>query len=57
MNKLNEAIVVLDRAIEIKPQDARAWEYKGVIIFSLGNWVESIKYFDRAIELESKQRI
>jgi len=40
------------KAIEIKPDNARAWGNRGVALYLLGKCEEALKSFDRAIEIK-----
>jgi tetratricopeptide (TPR) repeat protein len=45
-----DAIESYDRAIEINPKYALAWNGKGLALDSMGRYEEAIKCFDKAIE-------
>jgi Flp pilus assembly protein TadD len=49
--KHNEAIQALDKAIEIDPQYAKAWNKKGDALKSLGRITEADAAFAKAKEL------
>ena len=50
LNKSDEAIKAFDKAIEINPQDSKAWNNKGLDLRKLGKYDEAIKAYDKAIE-------
>ena len=50
LNKSDEAIKPFDKAIEINPQDSKAWNNKGLDLRKLGKYDEAIKAYDKAIE-------
>jgi tetratricopeptide (TPR) repeat protein len=50
--RYNEAIEVLDKAIDLDPQNAWAWSNKGNALTDLGRYPEAIQAFNKAIELE-----
>ena len=53
-NNLNESLHYFDKSIEIDPQDAGAWNNKGVVLGELGKYEEVIAAFDKAIEINSQ---
>jgi tetratricopeptide (TPR) repeat protein len=48
----NNAIQCYDKALEIEPNDSKAWNNKGTALGQLGNYEEAIKCFDKALEME-----
>jgi tetratricopeptide (TPR) repeat protein len=42
-----------EKALQVNPRDARAWQFKGIALSVSGNDQEAIKYYDKAIELKS----
>ena len=53
-NNLDESVQYFDKDIEINPQDAVAWNNKGVALDDLGRYEEAIAAYDRAIEINSQ---
>jgi tetratricopeptide (TPR) repeat protein len=51
LNKSDEAIKAFDKAIEINPQNSKAWNNKGLLLSNLNKSDEAIKAFDKAIEI------
>jgi hypothetical protein len=54
LNKLNqndEALIQYDKAIQINPNYAEAYNNKGVILFECHQYQEALKQYDKAIEL------
>jgi tetratricopeptide (TPR) repeat protein len=49
-----EAIPCFDRAIELKPKDAYAWNNKGVSFYRLGKYEEAVAYYDKALDINPK---
>ena len=49
--RYDEALSAFDRAVEINPQYAMAWNNRGTTLASLGRYDEAILAYDRAIEL------
>jgi tetratricopeptide (TPR) repeat protein len=44
----------LDKAIEIEPQHAMAWNSKGIAFGSQGKYNEALQAFDKAVEINSQ---
>jgi tetratricopeptide (TPR) repeat protein len=58
--KFNDAIDALNRYIELEPEQPRGWINKGYALFSLGEYEESDKYFQKYLEVvpsDSPRRI
>lgn len=53
LEKYDEALAAFNKALEIDPQYADAWNNKGFALNFLGRHDEAIKAFDMAIEIES----
>ena len=51
LGKYDEAIKAYDKAIEINPQDSKAWYGKGAVLGLSSKYNEAIKAFDKAIEI------
>ena len=47
--KEQEAIVCYDKALEINPSDAMAWNNKGIVLSNLGKEQEAIACYDKAL--------
>lgn len=52
LNKSDEAIKPFDKAIEINPQDSKAWNNKGLDLRKLGKYDEAIKAYDKVIGID-----
>ena len=52
LGNYRQAIEDLNRAIEIKPDYAEAYNNRGIAYKGLGNYNQAIKDFDRAIEIK-----
>jgi len=55
LGKPQEAIACYDRAIEIDPGDALAWNNKGITLAMLGKDQEAIACYDRALEINPEK--
>ena len=53
LEKYEEAIICLDKAIELDPHKADAWYNKGHALAELEKYEEAIICLDKAIELDS----
>jgi tetratricopeptide (TPR) repeat protein len=51
LDRLDDAIRCLDKAIKINPQYAEAWYNKGTCLNRLGFFDEAIKCYDKALEI------
>lgn len=51
-NRFQEAIECYDRALEIHPAFAIAWQAKGVALHNLGRYDEALECYDRALSLD-----
>jgi len=51
LSKYDEALKAYDKAIKIKPDDAKAWNNKGVTLDNLGRYDEEFKAYDKAIKI------
>lgn len=52
--KLNEAIIVFDKVIEIDPNWAEAWNKRATVFYMLGEFQKSQKDIDKVLELEKR---
>jgi tetratricopeptide (TPR) repeat protein len=52
--KWPDAIDSFSKAIELNPQIAGVYSYRGGAYFALGNYIQAMKDFDKAIELDPK---
>jgi tetratricopeptide (TPR) repeat protein len=52
-----DAISWYDKAIELDPNNAKAWNNKGMTIGNLGKYQEAIKCYDKAIELDPNMTV
>ncbi len=48
----HKAIECYDKAIELKPDDAGAYNNKGIALYGLGNYQQAIECYDKAIALK-----
>ncbi len=56
LNKSDEAIKVYDKAIEINPQDSKAWYNKGLTLGKLGKLDEARIAYEKAIKIDPQLR-
>ena len=52
-NSMREAIEILDEAIELDPEYAKAWSEKGRCYWNLKNYIKSEEYGRKALEIDS----
>ena len=57
LGKYEEAIATYDKAIEIDPQYADAWNNKGSALGCLGKYEEAIAAYDKAIEIDPQYAV
>ena len=50
-----EALILIDKAIEMNPEFAYAWFSKGVALYQLNRYDEAVKALDRAIDLDKEE--
>ncbi len=46
-----EALASFDKAIAINPDDAYAWNFRGVALHELGRYTEAVASYDKAIAI------
>ena len=51
LGRKDEAISAYDKALEIQPDDAEAWNNKGNALSDLGRKGEAISAYDKALEI------
>ena len=52
LGRYKEALSGYDRALELDPQDAAAWNNKGLVLVKLGHYKEALSCYDRARRLD-----
>lgn len=52
LGRVDEAVQVFDRAIQVKPDYAEAYSNRGVALQELGHLEEAVQAFDKAIQLK-----
>jgi tetratricopeptide (TPR) repeat protein len=57
LERYDEALECLDKAIEIDCNYARAWTYKGNVLDDLKRYDEALVFYDRAIELDENDKL
>jgi len=53
--KYEEAVASFDKAIEIDPKNADAWNHKGNAIYYFSRFDDAIACYDKAIEIDPKK--
>lgn len=53
-NKYARALEELDKGLEINPQDAEIWRYRGSALYILGRYEEALEAFDKSLEVNPK---
>ena len=53
-NKLNEAVKVFTKVIELDPEWAEAWNKRATVLYLLGEFKKSQKDIDKVLELEKR---
>lgn len=54
LEKYDETIQALDKALELDSQNANSWYYKGKALYSLGRYDEALHAYNKVIELQPK---
>lgn len=52
LERYEEALELLDKALALDPENSDALHNKGVVLFSLGQREEAIELLDKAIEID-----
>ena len=52
LDRYDEAVQCYDRALEIDPGYARAWNIKGIALMNLDRYDEAVQCYDRALEID-----
>jgi tetratricopeptide (TPR) repeat protein len=53
-DKYVRALEELDKSLEINPENADIWSYKGSILYILGRYEEALEAFDKSLEIDPK---
>jgi len=53
MYHIDDALITIDKAIEIDPRNPEAWYLKGMVLGTLGRYTDALPAFDKVIGLES----
>ena len=54
LDRHDEALQCLDKALAIDPRDVHAWNYKGAALDMLDRHQEALQCFDKALEIDPK---
>ncbi|MFQ5892433.1 MAG: tetratricopeptide repeat protein, partial [Candidatus Methanofastidiosia archaeon] len=52
LQRYEEALQALDRALELDPEDVYAWYTRGLTLLNLQKYEEALQVFDRVLELD-----
>jgi tetratricopeptide (TPR) repeat protein len=52
LDSYKEALIYLDKALEINPSDLHSWMLKGICLYKLGYRDRPMECFDKAIKIE-----
>ena len=52
MRKYNDALICINRAIQLNPSFVQAWLGKSLIFIDLGKYDDSLIYIDRTLQLD-----
>ncbi len=52
----SEALVSLDKAVEIQPKNSAAWVMRGVVLIHLSRYLDALNSCDRALEIDNSDR-
>lgn len=51
-NKFEEALGFFEQALLLNQNDSELWNYKGVVLRSIGRYNEALECFNKSLELE-----
>jgi tetratricopeptide (TPR) repeat protein len=54
LQRNEEALQALDKALEINPKHISAWNGRGIVLLDLTRYKEALQAFDKALEIDSK---
>lgn len=53
-NRYENALKAIEKALEINPKYADAWNSKGIVLYKLGRYADAKKAYEKALELNPK---
>ena len=55
-DRFDDALGYFEQALLLNQNDPDLWNYKGVVLRSLGRYVESMECFNRSLEIEPRDK-
>ncbi len=55
-NKFEEALGFFDQALLLNQNDPELWNYKGVVLRSIGRYDEALECFNKSLELDPRDK-
>ena len=55
-NKFEEALAFFDQALLLNLNDSELWNYKGVVLRSIGRYDEALECFNKSLELDPRDK-
>lgn len=53
-NRYENALKAIEKALEIDPKYAEAWNSKGIVLYKIGKYEDALKAYDKALEINPK---
>ncbi len=54
--RFDDALGFFEQALLLNQNDPDLWNYKGIVLRSLGRYVESMECFNRSLEIEPRDK-
>ncbi len=55
-NKFEEALGFFDQALLLNQNDPELWNYKGIVLRSIGRYDEALECFNKSLELDPRDK-
>lgn len=55
-NKFEKALEFFDQALLLNQNDPELWNYKGVVLRSMGRYDEALECFNKSLELDPRDK-
>ena len=52
MGKIGDALTLCNKALEMNPRSSTLLDYKGEILYCLGDYEEALAYYNKALEID-----